>query len=87
MVMGELFQLFLRESPLCVMKRAILENILAPDKLDDIFRSTAVRQYKRELLFSQLVDLTSLVVCRVRRQPAKIAVGITSRFAILNQVG
>jgi len=66
MVMGELFQLFVQESPLCVMERALLENVLAPDKLDEIFRSAAVRQYKRELLFSQLVDLTSLVVCRVR---------------------
>jgi hypothetical protein len=66
MIMGNLFERFLAESPVCVMKRALLENVFAPDKLDKVFRSAAVRQYERELLFSQLVDVTSLVVCRVQ---------------------
>lgn len=66
MIMGDLFERFLLESPICVMKRALLENVFAPGKLDAVFHSAAVRQYERELLFSQLVDLTSLVVCRVQ---------------------
>lgn len=66
MVMDDIFQCFLRESPICVMGRVLLENIFAADKLDQVFQSAAVRQYERELLFSQLVDVTSLVVCRVR---------------------
>jgi IS4 transposase len=66
MIMGDLFERFLVDSPICVMKRVLLENLFAPDKLDAVFRSAAVRQYERELLFSQLVDLTSLVVCRVQ---------------------
>lgn len=66
MVMDEVFKCFLRESPICVMGRALLENVFAAEKLDKVFRSAAVRQYERELLFSQLVDLTSLVVCRVQ---------------------
>lgn len=66
MVMGEVFACFLRESPICVMGRALLENVFAAEKLDKVFRSAAVRQYERELLFSQLVDVTSLVVCRVQ---------------------
>jgi hypothetical protein len=66
MITGELFERFLAESPICVMKRALLENVFAPSALDSVFRSAAVRQYERELLFSQLVDLTSLVVCRVQ---------------------
>jgi IS4 transposase len=66
MIMANLFERFLAESPVCVMKRALLENVFAPDKLDKVFRSAAVRQYERELLFSQLVDVTSLVVCRVQ---------------------
>jgi Transposase DDE domain len=65
MIMGAIFERFLAESPVCVMQRAILENVFAPEKLDKVFQSAAVRQYERELLFSQLVDLTSLVVCRV----------------------
>jgi hypothetical protein len=66
MIMGNLFERFLAESPVCVMKRALLENVFAAEKLDKVFRSAAVRQYERELLFSQLVDVTSLVVCRVQ---------------------
>jgi hypothetical protein len=66
MILSAIFERFLQESPLCVMERAILENVFAPNRLDTLFRSVAIRQYERELLFSQLVDLTSLVVCRVR---------------------
>lgn len=66
MIMGELFERYLVESPICVMERVLLENLFAPGKLDDVFGSAAVRQYERELLFSHLVDLTSLVVCRVQ---------------------
>jgi IS4 transposase len=33
--------------------------------LDAVFHAAAVQQYERELLFSTLVNLTSLVVCRI----------------------
>jgi hypothetical protein len=66
MVMDDVFESFLEKSPISVMSRVVLENFFAADKLDAVFRSAAVRQYERELLFSQLVDLTSLVVCRVQ---------------------
>jgi hypothetical protein len=66
MIMGDVFERFLRESPICVMERAVLENVFAPGKLDAVFHSAAVRQYERELLFSQLVDVMSMVVCRVK---------------------
>ena len=65
MVMGELMERFLHKSPVCVMVRALLESILAPAKLDAIFEAAAEAQYTRELLFSTLVDLMSLVVSRV----------------------
>lgn len=65
MVLAEIFERFLEESPVCVMQRAVMENVLAPTKLDAIFHSAAVAQYERELLFSTLVDLMSLVVCRI----------------------
>jgi IS4 transposase len=66
MVTGEVFERFLAASPVCVMERALLEYVFAPAKLEAVFHSAAVRQYERELLFSQVVDLTSLVVCRVK---------------------
>jgi len=65
MIMKEILERFLRESPICVMSRVLLENIFAPDKLDRVFETAAKRQYTRELLFSTTVDLMSLIVCRV----------------------
>ena len=67
MLFGAVFEQFVRESPACVMHRALMENIFAPAELDALFRRNAVGQYERELLFSTLVDLTSLVVCRISK--------------------
>ena len=64
MVFNDLFQRFIEAAPACVMHRALMENIFAPEKLDAVFHKTAEVQYERELLFSTLVDLTSQVVCR-----------------------
>jgi hypothetical protein len=65
MVLGTIFERFVKQSPACVMQRAVMENVFAPVKLDAVFHTAAVAQYKRELLFSTLVDVTSLVVCRI----------------------
>jgi hypothetical protein len=65
-VLSEIFDRFAEESPVCVMARAAMENVLAPDRLDAIFARTAVRQRPSELLFSTVADLMSLVVCRIR---------------------
>jgi IS4 transposase len=67
MVLGTIFERFLEHSPVCVMQRAMMENVFAPAKLNAIFHAAAVAQYERELLFSTLVDVTSLVVCRITR--------------------
>lgn len=65
MVLGSIFERFVQHSPVCVMQRAVMENIFAPAKLDALFHRAAEVQYERELLFSTLVDVTSLVVCRI----------------------
>ncbi len=59
------FEPFLAEAPLCVMARLALEGLFDPDRLDALFRDTAQRQYQRELLFSQVVELMTAVVLRV----------------------
>jgi IS4 transposase len=66
MLLGEVFELFAHDAPVCVMVRATLENALNPQALDRLFEDTAERQYTRTLLFSSIVDLMSLVVCRIR---------------------
>src|SRR5271157_5916395 len=59
------FEPFLEEAPLCVMTRLVLEGLFDPDRLDALFRNTAQRQYQKELLFSQVVELMTAVVLRV----------------------
>jgi IS4 transposase len=66
MPLGDLFERFLQEAPISVMVRALMERALDPDELNRLFERTATAQYTRELLFSSLVDLMSLVVCGVK---------------------
>lgn len=66
MLLGDVFERFAQEAPVSVMVRATLENALHPQALDQLFEATAQRQYTRTLLFSSVVDLMSLVVCRIR---------------------
>jgi hypothetical protein len=66
MLLGDVFDRFAAESPVSVMARAAFEHALPADAVDDLFAAEADRQYTRELLFSQLVDLMGLVVCRVQ---------------------
>ena len=65
-LLGEVFARFIKASPISVMARGVLENALSADGLDELFAAKAERQYVRELLFSALVNLMSLVVFRIR---------------------
>jgi IS4 transposase len=59
------FDPFLEKAPLCVMTRLSLECLFRPERLDTLFRDTARKQYQKELLFSQVVELMMAVVLRV----------------------
>jgi IS4 transposase len=63
MILGPVFERFIKQSPLSVMARATVEHALSASALDQLFERTAQRGYCRELLFSSTVDLMSLVVC------------------------
>ena len=67
MSLGAVFDKFVDKKPFCVMARAALERMLAASRLDALFQEHAAVQYKRELLFSQLVEVMSRVVTRVDR--------------------
>lgn len=67
MLLGKIFERFANASPLTVMLRGTLEYALQPALLDELFLNTAKQQYTHKLLFSTLVDVTSLVVCRIHR--------------------
>lgn len=65
------FEPFVKDAPFCVMTQASLESLFSRERLDELFRSTAQKQYTRELLFSQLVELMTSVV--LRQQPSVLA--------------
>jgi Transposase DDE domain len=64
-MMPAAFAPFVEQAPFCVMTRLTLEALFRPERLDELFRDTAERQYKKELLFSQVVELMMSVVLRV----------------------
>src|SRR5277367_3312181 len=59
------FSPFLEKAPLCVMTRLTLESLFQPGRLDALFGEKAERQYEKEMLFSQVVELMMSVVLRV----------------------
>ena len=59
------FERFVKESPISVMARALIERVFQPTMLDEWFAEVADAQYTRTLLFSTVFDLMSLVVCGI----------------------
>jgi hypothetical protein len=66
MLLDTVFAPFVKERPICVMARSVLERLLDAQRLDTLFARTAKQQYTRELLFSSLVELMSEVVLGVQ---------------------
>ena len=94
MVLGQMFERFAAESAISVMPRGVMQHALAASAVDQVFEDTAHWQYTRELLFSTLVDLVSVVVCSARPsmhaayQAARerIPVSLTAVYDKLNHV-
>jgi hypothetical protein len=61
-MISAIFEQFVEATPVTVMVKGIMERIFEPTALDDLFETHAVKQYTRELLFSQIVSLMSLVL-------------------------
>src|SRR6516164_9861995 len=91
MLLDTIFAPFVKERPICVMARAVLERLLDAPRIDDLFARTAQRQYTRELLFSSLVQLMSEVVLGVHPtvhaayQANKTTIGV-STTALYNKL-
>lgn len=66
MYLDAVFNRFAQKSPVTVMTRVCLERALAPEALNALFNKHAEVQYTRTLLFSSIVDLMALVVCRIQ---------------------
>lgn len=83
MLMADLFARYQEKEPVPLMVWALLEHILTPEFLDDIFERTAVKQYQGQLLFSSIVALMSRVVTRSHKSPR--AAFIESEEAVSEQ--
>jgi len=83
---------FMEKSPIPVMVRAVLERTLNAEQLNSSFARVTEKQYTRDLLFSSVFELMSLVVFKAfpsvnaayQAQKASIAVSITSVYNKLN---
>ena len=71
MLLDSIFKNFVEQKPFCVMARAALQRMLSATRLDSLFREHAQVQYERELLFSQLVEVSARVVAPVDRSMFK----------------
>ena len=93
-MLSPVFTPFIKNSPISVMARGMLERVLNPEQLDEWFDTTAKEQYTKDLLFSTLFNLMSQVVQGSQRsihaafQASKedIAVSITSIYNKLNGI-
>lgn len=64
-MLPQAFDAFIQKRPVCVMARAVVENLFQPERLDSLFQRTAEKQFSRKLLFSSLVELMQSVVLGV----------------------
>jgi hypothetical protein len=67
MLFAKLLDRFVEKAPVTVMAYGTIHFALNSSLLDRLFAETATTQYERTLLFSSVVDLMSLVVCKIHR--------------------
>jgi hypothetical protein len=67
MLLNTVFARFAQDSPVAVMVRGLLEQVFEPAAVNALFDEHAQKQYTRELLFSDLIDVMGEVVCGSRR--------------------
>jgi IS4 transposase len=93
-VHSEVFERFTQGDTIPVMTQAAMENALSPRIIDQLLEDVAERQYTRDLLFSSIVELMSLVVCRIQpsihaayqKNAVPIAVSLQALYRKLNRI-
>ncbi len=82
MWLSPIFERFVSKSPVTIMVRAMMEVVLAPEKLDRLFDTTAQTGYTRELLFSTLVNMMTQVVCSVRQSIGSVYKAMSEEIGV-----
>ena len=89
---ARVFQSFIEKSPVSVMFRGTLENVLAAERLDRLFAESAEKQRADQLAFSTCAELLGLVVIREQKsvhaayRRAKVAVSVQSLYNKLAKI-
>lgn len=65
-MLNKMFEQLATRCPLPAMVRTLLENVFSAKQVNTLFEDQAEKQYTRELLFSTVVELLSLVVFKIR---------------------
>src|SRR3989304_2898357 len=94
MIYKEAYELFVKESPVTVMLRGMMENILSAEQLDQLFRENAVQQHEDHLLFSTVVDLMGLTVTKAsptvhaayQKRKERVSVSVKAVYDKLNGI-
>ena len=94
MILGKVFDKFVGRTPVSVMIRGSLEYALSEQFVNQIFETTATRQYTRDLLFSDVVNLMGDVVCQVfpsvnaayAKQRERFSVGRRAVYLKINHI-
>jgi IS4 transposase len=66
MAFDEVLERFVANSAVTVMARLALQHAISPEWMDSLFEEHRERQYTRELLFSTVVELMSVVAMGLR---------------------
>lgn len=66
MILRDAYERFAKKTPVSVMVRATLENVLCAERLDAVFDENAEQQYEGDLLFSTVAGIMGQVVCQIR---------------------
>jgi IS4 transposase len=88
MVMTEILQRAVEGSPVTVMARMVMEEVLDARWVDEVFETQSQRQYTRKLLFSTVVDLMTMVALGLRpslhaaaQANGRLAVSLSALYA------
>ncbi|SEN36097.1 Transposase DDE domain-containing protein [Stigmatella aurantiaca] len=66
MAFDAVLERFVKNSPVSVMARLVLQRVVSAEWMDSLFEAHRKRQYTRELLFSTVVELMSVVAMGLR---------------------
>lgn len=64
MILKDVYERFAKKRPVSVMLRATIENVLAEERINAIFKENAEQQVVGELMFSTVAEILGLVVCQ-----------------------